>query len=104
MESIGRDAQSAGERFGRQAQVAGERFGREAQAAGERWGRDPGVIAAGTWFARFWGLVLIAIGAWFFAQTTLGLNVPGFDWDLLWPAALIVLGGMLITSALARRR
>ena len=104
MESFGREAQAVGERFGRQAQAAGERFGREAQAAGERHGRDPGVVAAGTWFTRFWGLVLIGIGGWFFARDSLGLDLPPLDWDVLWPVALIVLGGIVITSGLTRRR
>jgi hypothetical protein len=104
MEAFGREAQAAGERLGRQAQVAGERFGKEAQATGERLARDPGVVSAGVWMARLWGLVLIAIGLWFFAQVTLGMDLPTFDWDLVWPLVLIVVGGSILVSGLARRR
>jgi hypothetical protein len=104
MEAFGREAQAAGERFGRQAQVAGERFGREAQAAGERLARDPGVIAVGTWFTRFIGLIVIVVGAWLFAEFNLGWDLPALDWNLIWPAALVLLGGLAIASAMTRRR
>ncbi|HEX7949509.1 MAG TPA: hypothetical protein VF494_04100 [Candidatus Limnocylindrales bacterium] len=79
-------------------------FGREAQAAGERLAADPNVISAGVWFGRLWGLVLIAIGLWFFAQVTLGMDLPAFDWNLAWPLFLIVIGGTILVSGLARRR
>lgn len=104
MEAFGREAQAAGERLGRQAQVAGERFGREAQATGERLARDPNVVTVGVWFGRFWGLVLIAIGLWFFGQVTLGLDLPNLDWNLVWPLALVVIGATVLVSGLARRR
>ena len=104
MQTFGREAQAAGERLGRQAQVAGERFGREAQAAGERIAADPNVVSAGIWFGRLWGLVLVAIGLWFFAQITLGMDLPSFDWDVAWPVFLIVVGGTVLVSGLARRR
>jgi hypothetical protein len=104
MEAFGREAQAAGERFGRQAQVAGERFGKEAQAAGERLARDPAFVSAGTWIVRVWGLVLIGIGLWFFAEVDLGVDLPTFDWDLIWPLVLIVVGGSILVSGLARRR
>ena len=90
--------------FGREAQVAGERLGREAQAAGERLSRDPGVIAFGTWVTRLWGLVLIAVGVWFLGEFSLGWDMPAVDWNMAWPAALIVLGGLVIVSAVLRRR
>lgn len=92
------------EAFGRDAQAAGERLGREAEAAGRRLANDPNVMATGTWFTRFWGLVLIAIGLWFLGEFTLGLNMPAVDWNLAWPAALVVLGGLVILSAMLRRR
>ena len=104
MQAFGREAQDAGERLGRQAQVAGERFGREAQAVGERLAGDPAVVSAGVWFGRFWGLVLVAIGLWFFGQVTLGLDLPSFDWNLAWPLFLIVIGGTILVTGLARRR
>jgi hypothetical protein len=90
--------------FGREAQAAGERLGRDAQAAGERMAQDPGWIAFGTWVGRLWGLVLIAIGLWFLAGVTLGMDLPTFDWQLIWPVALIAIGGLFVLTALVRRR
>jgi hypothetical protein len=92
------------EAFGREAQATGERFGRQAQAAGERLARDPAFISLGTWMTRLWGLVLVGVGLWFLADTSLGLAMPRVDWSLVWPLALIVVGGGVILSALARRR
>jgi len=79
-------------------------FGREAQAAGQRLGRDPQVVAAATWFTRFWGLVLIGVGLWLFGRFSLELDLPALDWNLLWPLLLIGLGGFVILSAATRRR
>jgi len=90
--------------FGREAQASGERLGREAQAAGERWARDPELVAAGTWLTRLIGLAVIAVGLWLFAVVSLGLDLPALDWALVWPALLIVLGGLVIVSAILRRR
>lgn len=90
--------------FGREAQAAGERLGRQAQAAGERLAADPNVVSAGIWFGRLWGLVLIAVGLWFFGQVTLGLDLPSLDWNLAWPIVLILVGGTILVSGLARRR
>lgn len=81
-----------------------EAFGREAQAAGERFGKDPGVVSFGIWMGRLWGVVLIAVGLWFFAQVTLGWDLPTFDSNLVWPLVLIVIGGTILVSGLARRR
>jgi len=77
-----------------------QRFGHEAQAAGTRLSKDPAVAAAGTWAGRAWGIVLIAVGLWFFAQVTLGLDLPSIDWSLAWPVGLILLGGVIVVSAL----
>jgi hypothetical protein len=81
-----------------------QRFGHEAQAAGSRLSSDPAVVAAGTWASRAWGLVLIVIGLWLFAQVTLGLDLPEVDWNLVWPVGLMLVGGFVVVSALARRR
>ena len=101
---VGTQFQQRMEAFGRDAQAAGERFGREAQAAGDRLSRDPELVAAGTWFGRFIGLVLIVLGLWFFGVVSLGLDLPAFRWDVVWPALLIVLGGLVLLSAVLRRR
>ena len=58
----------------------------------------------GTWVTRFWGLILILVGAWLFAQVTLGLDVPAFDWNVAWPLALIIAGAIIVLGALAARR
>jgi hypothetical protein len=49
------------------------------------------------------GLVLIAVGAWFFADRTLGLDLPSIDWGDLWPVVLIAIGGWVILGARSRR-
>jgi hypothetical protein len=90
--------------FGRRAGAAGEKLGKEAEAAAERWSKDPGVAAAGDTLARVWGLVLLAIGLWFFADFTLGLDLPGIAWGELWPLVIIVLGLAVLVRGLATRR
>jgi hypothetical protein len=92
------------EDLGRRAEAAGERLGREAQAAGERWSRDPAVVAAGDTAARVWGLLVLAVGLWFFADITLGLEMPALNWREVWPIALIAVGLAVVVRGLASRR
>lgn len=49
------------------------------------------------------GLILIAVGAWFFLEQTLGISLPAIDWGDLWPIILLVIGGAIILQALGRR-
>lgn len=42
------------------------------------------------------GLVILAVGLWYFADRTLGLELPRLDADQLWPIAVIALGVWLI--------
>ena len=49
--------------------------------------------------AMVFGMVLIALGAWFLIDQ----YVPGIDSDLLWPIALVVLGGALLFVSMRRR-
>lgn len=49
------------------------------------------------------GLILLAIGVWFLAEVTLGIDLPTIRWGQLWPVILIVLGGWILYTA-ARRR
>ncbi|MEX1169607.1 MAG: hypothetical protein WEE50_05635 [Chloroflexota bacterium] len=42
------------------------------------------------------GLVIIAVGLWYFADRTLGLELPSLEADHLWPIAVIGLGAWLI--------
>jgi hypothetical protein len=53
--------------------------------------------------AVVWGLILIAIGGWFFLDTTLGFDMPDLDWGSLWPVILIVIGGFVLLQGMGRR-
>jgi len=54
-------------------------------------------------FAVIVGLILIAIGAWYFLETTLGLDLPQLRWGSLWPLILIVIGGLILVRSVQRR-
>jgi phage shock protein C len=45
------------------------------------------------------GVILIGLGVWFLVDQFVHIN-----WDLLWPVAIMVLGGALIAGALMRGR
>ena len=45
------------------------------------------------------GLVFLAIGIWYFLDTTLGLTMPDIEWDNIWPIVLIVIGGVIVVRA-----
>lgn len=92
------------EDFGHRAEAAGERLGREAEAAAERWKKDPAVAAAGDTAARVWGLVVLGVGLWFFADITLGMAMPAVAWRDVWPLALIIVGLAVVLRGVARRR
>jgi len=92
------------EGLGREAQAAGERLGRQAEAAGQRWSKDPAVVGAADTAGRVWGLIVLGVGLWFFADITLGLDMPAVAWRDLWPVALIVIGLAVVFRGMARRR
>jgi len=48
------------------------------------------------WGSIIVGLVILAVGLWYFADRTLGLELPRLDADQLWPIAIIALGAWLI--------
>jgi len=50
------------------------------------------------------GAILLVIGLWFFATTTLDLDLPSLDWGVLWPLLLIGLGAWIVLGAMGRRR
>jgi hypothetical protein len=50
------------------------------------------------------GVVLLAIGLWYFADRTLGLDLPRLRWNDLWPIALILLGAWILAGPYLRRR
>jgi hypothetical protein len=42
------------------------------------------------------GLVVVAVGLWYLADRTLGLDLPDLEADQLWPIAVIAFGAWLI--------
>jgi hypothetical protein len=48
------------------------------------------------------GLIVLAIGLWFFAEHTLGLELPRIRWSQFWPVLLIGLGVWIVLGS-ARR-
>jgi hypothetical protein len=42
------------------------------------------------------GLAILAVGLWYFADRTLGLDLPNLEASQLWPVAVIALGIWLI--------
>jgi len=92
------------EGFGRDVEAAGERIGKQAEAAGKRLAADPAVAGAALVLTRTWGLVILAVGLWFFADVTLGLDMPTVPWSDVWPLALILLGVVILARGMARRR
>ena len=50
------------------------------------------------------GVILLALGAWFFATRTLGLDLPDLDWGQLWPLFLIGIGAWIVLGAVRRWR
>lgn len=50
------------------------------------------------------GLILLAIGGWFFATQTLGLDLPRLDWGQLWPLLLIGAGIWVVWRSMRRAR
>ena len=91
------------ERFAEEAGEAGGRLGREAVAAGRRLTANPTVVGAADTAARLWGLLLIAVGGWFFAEVTLGYDMPSIPWRDVWPLGLVVIGLVVIVRGMTRR-
>lgn len=58
---------------------------------------DPGQSAS-----VVFGLVLLAIGGWFFADQTLGLDLPTLRWSQLWPLVLIAVGVWIVLGSMRR--
>jgi hypothetical protein len=58
----------------------------------------------GRWGTIVFGLILVAVGLWFFADQTLGLDMPRLRWSELWPIFIIVLGGWIVLGSMRRER
>jgi hypothetical protein len=53
--------------------------------------------------AVVFGVILIAIGIWFFLKATLGIALPSIAWSSIWPVILIVIGAFLLLRSFGRR-
>jgi hypothetical protein len=58
---------------------------------------------SGRFASLFFGIVLIVLGLWYFASTTLGLTLPRLDWGQLWPILLIGIGIWVLFRSTRRR-
>lgn len=81
-----------------------EGLGHEAEAAGKRLASDPVVAGVALTLARTWGLIVLAVGLWFFADVTLALDMPAVPWGDLWPLAIILVGLFIVVRGMTRRR
>ena len=61
-------------------------------------GNDPGRAST-----IVFGVILLAIGLWFFADQTLGLDMPRLSWSQLWPILLIGFGAWIAIGSMRRR-
>lgn len=48
------------------------------------------------------GLILLAIGLWFFVEQTLGIELPRVRWSQFWPVILIGLGVWIVLGSMRR--
>jgi uncharacterized membrane protein len=65
------------------------------------WGRrsdDPGRLGT-----IILGVILLAIGLWFFADQTLELDMPNLRWSQLWPILIIGFGAWIAIGSMRRR-
>lgn len=53
--------------------------------------------------ASFWGILLLAVGIWFFLRETLGISLPNIRWDAIWPIILIAIGVLVVFRGLRDR-
>jgi hypothetical protein len=49
------------------------------------------------------GLVVLGLGLWFFAEVTLGYELPRVQWSQVWPVILIVIGLWVVLGSMRRR-
>jgi len=52
--------------------------------------------------ALFFGALLLFVGGYYFLRNNLGLDLGELDGELLWPAIVIVLGGLLVLRGFRR--
>ncbi len=47
-------------------------------------------------------MVVLGLGLWFFAEHTLGYELPRISWSQLWPITLIVIGLWVVLGSMRR--
>ncbi len=57
---------------------------------------------AGRTASVLFGLVFLGLGLWFFADQTLGYQLPRISWSQLWPVTLIVIGLWVVLGSMRR--
>lgn len=67
------------------------------------WARNTGGARAANAAGRVWGVLVLLVGLWFFADVTLGLDMPSIPWRDLWPVGLIVIGLAIVLRSMGRR-
>jgi uncharacterized integral membrane protein len=50
------------------------------------------------------GLIILAVGLYYFVDRTLGIDLPAVSWGSLWPLILIAIGGVILIRAWDRDR
>ncbi len=48
------------------------------------------------------GLVILGVGVWFFAEHTLGIELPRIRWSQIWPLFLVVIGLWVVLGSMRR--
>jgi uncharacterized integral membrane protein len=67
-------------------------------APAARPGQDAGRLGS-----IVFGLILLALGLWFFASETLELEMPDISWGQAWPVILILIGAWIVLGTMRRR-
>ena len=57
---------------------------------------------AGRTASVLFGLVFLGLGLWFFADQTLGYELPRVRWSQLWPLVLVVIGLWVVLGSMRR--
>jgi hypothetical protein len=57
---------------------------------------------AGRTASVLFGLVILGLGLWFFAEHTLGYQLPRISWNQIWPVTLIVIGLWVVLGSMRR--